>query len=158
MGFIRLNLGPKLIGIMLLIGIVPTAVVAILSFTQSSTALKDLALDKVAQEAASDVSDLTTFEGQFFSDLLALADTPPVQGIIRAVDNGGIDPISNDAKEVWVNRLSQISAAMARNKGFYQQIRYIDENGDEIVRVDFKDGQAEIVSGTEQLQNISTSS
>ena len=99
-----------------------------------------------------------TFLSQFNSNLLALSDTPPVQAIIRAVDNDGIDPKSNDTFEVWVNRLTQIFAASARNKDFYQQIRYLDENGQEMVRVDFKNGEVDIVSGTDRLQNKSGSS
>ncbi|MDP6453889.1 MAG: methyl-accepting chemotaxis protein [SAR202 cluster bacterium] len=95
---------------------------------------------------------------QFSADLLALSSTPPVQGVIRARDNGGIDPKSNDPYEVWVNRLTQIFKANAQEKKVYQQLRYINELGDEMVRVDFENGAVDLVSGTDRLQNKGSAS
>ena len=46
--------------------------------------------------------------------------------MIRARDNDGIDPKSNDPYEVWVNRLTQIFKANAQEKKVYQQLRYIN--------------------------------
>lgn len=50
------------------------------------------------------------------------------------------------------NRLAADFAALARERGIYDQIRYIAADGDEIVRVNFGDGDATIVS-SENLQN-----
>ncbi len=153
-----LNLKSKLVILFVLAALIPVAVVSVVSFQRSSSALVSQALSKVEQEAVLTDQDLRTFLGQFSDDLLALSDTPPIQAIIRARDNGGIDPKSDDSFEVWVNRQTQIFAANARNKGFYQQLRYLDEAGEEMVRVDFKNGEVDIVSGTDRLQNKSGSS
>ncbi len=128
--FVKTHLGARLAIMFIIMSLIPIAVVGLLSFQRAGDSLRDLALGKVEQEAALTTKDMSTFLGQFSSDLLALSTTPPVQGIIRARDNGGIDPVSNDKFEVWVNRLTQIFKANAQNKGFYQQLRYINEVGD----------------------------
>ncbi|WP_425409781.1 ATP-binding protein [Hyphococcus sp.] len=72
------------------------------------------------------------------SDVMFLTETPPIQGIIRARENDGVDPLDGSSEEVWKNRLGQIFEGLARNNSDYLQIRYIGlaDNGREIVRVD----------------------
>ncbi len=155
---IRERLGVHLTLMFVAAAVLPAVIVGVLSFQRASDSLEDLAVSQVQQEATLTTQDLTTFLGQFSSDLLAMSNTPPVQAIIRARDNNGIDPAQNDPYEVWVNRLTQIFKANAQTKGFYQQVRYLNEDGDEMVRVDFKSGQIDIVSGTDRLQNKATAS
>jgi methyl-accepting chemotaxis protein len=149
------SLNVRLTVLFILVALVPMLTIATLSIQKAGSALNDVGLSKVAQETGKTKDDLLTFIGQFSTDVLMLSDTPPVQAVIRAVDNDGIDPKSNDAYGVWVNRLTQIFAASARNKGYYQQIRYIDATGQEMVRVDYANGAIEILSGTDRLQNKS---
>ena len=153
LGKFATSLNVRLTALFILVALIPMVTIAILSIQKASTALNDLGLSKVAQDNEATTEDLLTFLGQFSTDVLALSDTPPVQAVIRAVDNDGIDPKSNDSFEVWVNRLTQIFASTARNKEFYQQIRYLDGQGQEMVRVDFKNGAVDIVSGTDRLAN-----
>ncbi len=54
--------------------------------------------------------------------------------------------------------MTQIFKANAQTKKFYQQVRYLNEDGEEMVRVDFRNGQIDIVSGTDRLQNKSSAS
>jgi methyl-accepting chemotaxis protein len=147
------SLNWRLTALFILVALIPMVTIAVLSIQKASTALNDLGLSKVAQDNAATTEDLLTFLGQFSTDVLMLSDTPPVQAIIRAVDNDGIDPKSDDSFDVWVNRLTQIFAATTRNKEFYQQIRYINAQGEEMVRIDFKNGTVDIVSGTDRLVN-----
>jgi methyl-accepting chemotaxis protein len=158
LGAFNRSLGLRLITFFVLAAILPVAVVGVLSYQRASDALIDGALGGAEREVVLTERELLTAMEQFQSDLLAFRDTPPVQGIIRANDNGGIDPKSNDASGVWVNRLSQIFKAAASNKTAYQQLRYLDENGNEMVRIDQVGGEVTIVSGTGGLQNKSTSS
>jgi methyl-accepting chemotaxis protein len=157
-GVLDRSLGIRLITFFVLVALVPVAIVGTVSYQRASEALIDTALSGAEQEVVLTERELLTFMDQFQSDLLAFRDTPPVQGIIRANDNDGIDPKSNDAFGVWVNRLSQIFKAAASNKLAYQQLRYLDENGNEMVRIDQKGGEVTIVSGTDALQNKGTSS
>lgn len=66
-------------------------------------------------------------------DLLVIADTPPILGIVRAREHGGIDPMTGDKAEFWRARMEQIFCAFLRNHLEYVKLRYIDEKGIEIV-------------------------
>ena len=90
-------------------------------------------------------------------NLLSLHDVPPIQAIIRARANNGIDPHSGDSLQEWNNRLTTIFMAFLKNHAEYQQIRYIDADGNEMIRVQSGvDGKA-IAITDDQLQNKSGS-
>jgi PAS domain S-box-containing protein len=84
---------------------------------------------------------------------LFLANTPPIQGILRAAGNRGFDAQDNDGIDVWKRRLQEVFSAFARAHPDYYQIRYIGvaDNGRELVRVEYQEGQARVVP-REQLQ------
>ena len=83
-------------------------------------------------------------------NLLALRDVPPVQSIIRASTNNNVDPISGDSLDEWRQRLAIILNSFVSNHGEYQQIRFIDAQGNELVRVQHAmQGTAEVVADTE---------
>jgi len=84
--------------------------------------------------------------------LLSLRDTPPIQAIIRTRDAGGIDPVSKDSIELWYGRLNKIFEAFIMNHPQYLQIRYLDEKGNELVRVQSDGGTAHPVPEN-KLQN-----
>tara|TARA_R110002153_G_scaffold10418_3_gene41175 strand:+ start:1035 stop:4232 length:3198 start_codon:yes stop_codon:yes gene_type:complete len=68
-------------------------------------------------------------------NLQSLRDTPPIQAIIRARANNGVDPLSGNTLEEWRQRLTVILRAFITNHTEYQQLRFIDEMGNELVRV-----------------------
>ncbi len=86
-------------------------------------------------------------------DLLVLTGTPPIQAIIRAGENGGIDPLADDSESVWNDRLGQIFESLLREDSRYLQIRYVGlaDNGREVVRVDQLNGRSHRVP-QQQLQ------
>ncbi len=71
-------------------------------------------------------------------DVQVLAGTPPFQGVIRARDNGGIDPLDGSTEQEWRARLALIFAEFLRVKTDYTQARFIGvaDGGREIVRVE----------------------
>lgn len=85
-------------------------------------------------------------------DLMVLSATPPIQGIIRARDNGGIDPLTGDKTEYWYSRLEQIFSAFMQYHPDFFQLRYIDEKGDEIVRAELT-GKTVKITPRNELQN-----
>ncbi len=72
------------------------------------------------------------------NDLETIAQTPPIQGLIRSLQNGGVDPRDGSTTELWRTRLATIFQAVLRGRKTYFQFRYItvDDNGRELVRVD----------------------
>ena len=110
-----------------------------------------------------ELSDETLLQGTRFNarieelqaDALFLAGTPPIQGIIRAHQAGGVDPRDGSSERQWRERLATIFERMIRVKRHYLQLRYIGIAGDglEIVRVDrMGPGGSVQVTPQDQLQ------
>jgi len=70
-------------------------------------------------------------------DLRLVSSTPSIQGIIRARDNNGYDPVDKISYKQWLNRLEEILKQLALSQGHYMQARMLDESGMELVRVDY---------------------
>ena len=132
--------------IMALVGttVVLTGAVIILWTNQEfHAALVTRYLDQVGVEAQIIGARLSTNLGQIAQDVHLLAGTPPTQGLIRAREAGGIDPIDGTSEETWKRRLTVIFSEMLKAKPQYLQLRIIGiaGNGREVLRVDRKDGQ-----------------
>lgn len=86
-------------------------------------------------------------------DVVFLANTPPVFGLIRATANRGFDPIDNNPYEKWEARLQEIFSAFLRAHPDYFQVRYIGvaNGGRELVRVERHDSRI-VVSARSDLQ------
>lgn len=149
----KLTIRNRLLAVLILAALIPTAIVAGISYQRARSALITEAFARAALETASTSKEMLTFMEQFEADLLAFSEMPPVQRIIRAQDNGGIDPQSNAVLAVWVNDHTQYFRAISQNNLAHQQLRYLNRRDDEIVRVDHRNGQVILVSGTDRLQN-----
>ena len=115
-----------------------------------------VAIDELLETTRSDIEkDARTIENfieNVQDDLLLLAGTPPVQGIIRADDNSGLDPLTGDTAEQWRGRLEQISGAFLKYHPEYLGICYLDEKGDELVRANLT-GERVWFTPQNELQN-----
>ena len=132
-------------------------ITSFISYWQS----KELAEQKVIQFEQSKLSLLKhEIEDALINhnkNLLTMIDVPPIQAIIRARANNGIDPDNGDTLQQWSNRLATVFSAFLKNHPEYQQIRYINTDGDELVRVQAAaKGGPEVVPGN-KLQNKSDS-
>jgi len=80
-------------------------------------------------------------------DVKYLAATPPIQGIIRASENNGVDPAYGSTLDLWIQRLQTIFISISSISSDYFQIRYIGtaNNGTELVRINTVDSNLEIV-------------
>jgi len=118
----------------------------------------------ISREALEQDMDLLTMQShimrpQFESvfknlrqDINVISELPPIQGIIRSVNNNGIDPVDNSSLEQWKARLASIFASMIENKRFYSQIHFVGVSGQgqEIVRVNY-DGNTTVIASNENL-------
>lgn len=86
-------------------------------------------------------------------DVLFLAHIPPIQGILRATGNQGVDALEHMRIDSWKKQLQETFSAFAIAQSQFLQIRFIGiaDQGKEIVRVDRQDDQVRIVP-PEQLQ------
>lgn len=72
----------------------------------------------------------------YTADIIVIENLPPVQGIVRAREApDNIDPLDGTPLELWKRRLEQIFEGYSLSRSFYLQIRYLDEKGKELVRV-----------------------
>ena len=80
-------------------------------------------------------------------DVVFLANTPPISGIIRASANYGLDPRDKNSYATWEARLQEIFVAFLRAHPDYYQVRYIGAAGEgmELVRVERRDGRVEAI-------------
>ncbi len=64
-----------------------------------------------------------------------VVNTPPISGIVRATENQGTDPLDNTKLPEWNNRLSKIFTAFLENSTDFYQLRLLDKNGVELLKV-----------------------
>ncbi|WP_025897469.1 PAS domain S-box protein [Sneathiella glossodoripedis] len=71
------------------------------------------------------------------NDVRIIANTPPITGLIRSLENGGVDPTDGSTTALWKDRLATIFSSVMRENPHYMRIRYIglSENGRELVKV-----------------------
>ena len=148
----RLKLQYQFILLLLLSSIVPVSIVGFYGITSSSNALSSLSESKLEQDTANEANNISTFLQGINEDVLFLSKTPQVQGIIRAKDGGGVDRQTSTSSNAWSEQLETTLVGMMEAKPYYMQLRYLDEKGDEIVRVD-SDGTNVKIIPKDKLQN-----
>ncbi|MGQ8366715.1 ATP-binding protein [Glaciecola sp. 1036] len=84
-------------------------------------------------------------------DVSFLHSTPPISGLTRAKADG-VDPLDGTTTELWLKRLSQIFAGFMQYKIEYSQLRVLDAQGQEILRVEKQNNQVSVVPEND-LQN-----
>lgn len=72
------------------------------------------------------------------NDTAVVSRTPPIQGIVRSMQNKGEDKEDSSNITLWKDRLVSIFSSLLGANQNYTQIRYlaVDGNGKELVRVD----------------------
>jgi PAS domain S-box-containing protein len=103
-------------------------------YYQATTLTIQELLESTEKSIDKDVIEIEALVRSSRDNLMVIADTPPIQGIIRARDNKGIDPFTGDKAEYWYARLEQIFGAFLTNHPEINQLRFLDVKGDEIVR------------------------
>jgi methyl-accepting chemotaxis protein len=145
-----------LIALLIVSTLIPVIIVGGYSVSYSAQTITDLSLDKIEQKTTDSAARVETFLDTLSKDVLYLAQTPPVQGIVRARESGGLDKKDKSSYEAWVGRLQIIFAGMIEAKPYYINLRYLDENGREMVRVDAASGSLKIVPPSELRERADT--
>ncbi len=146
------NFQNQLLALLAASAIVPVALVGGFSIWSSARALSDVALTTEKDEVTFTTNEIKAFLTGISEDILFLSKTPPIQGIIRARANGGVDRQDNTPYDAWVQQLNMIFEEMIETKLIYAQLRYLDESGKEIVRVNFDENNRQVIAKS-QLQN-----
>lgn len=90
---------------------------------------------------------------QYMSALKFLHATPPIKGIVRALDNNNVDPFDNTTTAQWKGRLETIFVAFIENNQEIDQLRVIEAVGEgrEFIRV-VRDGGSVHIAREFELQ------
>jgi methyl-accepting chemotaxis protein len=142
----------QLLLLLILSTLIPVSLVGWYGIYSSTAALQKLALITLSDSVNSSANQMINKLENLRADVLFLRKTPPVQGLIRAREGNGVDTKTNSTYQDWVYRMQLTFSSMMEAKPYYMQLRYIDNNGKEIVRLD-SDGTNIKVIPDSQLQN-----
>jgi methyl-accepting chemotaxis protein len=85
-------------------------------------------------------------------DILCLRKYPPLQEIIRYREGNKVNRETNSSYQIWVEQMQIIFTSRIGVKPYYMQWRYINEKGNERVRLDYDGTNIKIIPDY-QLQN-----
>ncbi len=142
------SLKVRLILWVVLLSLIPVSIVGSYGVFTTGESLGDRALGDLARSAADKAEKTQTFLEHAQRDLQFLAKAPWLVNLLGAK--------SRREYARWRAYAVEELAAFSRAGKIYYQVRYIDEKGTEIVRVDNKAGTVEVVQ-RDRLQNKANS-
>lgn len=142
----------RLLFILILSTLIPVSLVGWYGVNSSTAALQTLALSNLNESVASSGEKIVQNLNNLSDDILFFSKIPPIQGLIRAREGNGVDRETNSTYQNWVDRMQITFSSMMEVKPYYMQLRYIDEKGNELVRVDSARKNIKIIPNS-QLQN-----
>ena len=134
--------------LLFLSSLIPVSIVGLYGIFSSSTALSEVSETKLEDRVTDDAENIDAVLEGINEDVLFLSKIPAIQGIIRSET----DSETNQSADVWVDQAQTIFESLMQAKSQYMQLRFIDENGLEIVRVD-SDGTTTTIIPESDLQN-----
>jgi len=142
----------RLLLLLILSTLIPVSILGWYGISSSTAALQTLALTNLTESVASSREQIVNHLENMTDDVLFFSKCPPIQGIIRARDENGVDKETNSTYQNWVDRMQIIFSSMMEVKPYYMQLRYIDEKGNELVRLNSDSKTIKIVPNS-GLQN-----
>lgn len=118
-----------------LLVIISVGITSWLFYAKTTEILVNEAINDIAKEMKSTGEILKARIRKEGEDVLFLAGTPPIQGLLRSNNNENFDAKGNSTYAEWKNRLEEIFVTMLGTKSAYLKIRLIDTKGYEIVVV-----------------------
>jgi len=139
----RIGIAGKIALWAIVFGTVTALGVAALMYRASSEAVQKMDGLATTEALKRVTTRFATAADRLQQDTLILSEMPPVQGILRAQKNGGIDPFDGSTEQLWRDRLAHIFTSFLEARSEYFQIRFISSSGKgfEIVRVERLDSE-----------------
>jgi signal transduction histidine kinase len=151
------NLQSKLLTLLVLSTVLPVSVVGIYSVSSSTKALTDLNVNQIENEISQQTLKIEHILGGVYSDVLMLSDVSQIQGNIRAREGDSIDrtessSLTRATYTDWKNRAQKTFRSVMSSKPQYKTIQYLDERGNELVRLDVIDDKV-VMRSPKELRN-----
>lgn len=136
--FNKLTITKKLTLLVTLVVVVTAGVLGYSVNNEYDKLLTQQELKSMGENTSEETARIHAILERMKEDVLFLSDTPPVQGIIRAQINNGIDRVDGSSENIWKKRLASIFVSFLKSKPHYLKVRYIGikNKGKELVRVD----------------------
>lgn len=150
-----MRLRHKLFIALLIIAFIPAIGFNLITFNSSKEITKKLIFKDKQVYINQQIKALNIFIDRYIYQTKVLSQYPPIQGIIRS-EKTGFDPEDKSSIEQWKDRLRRIFKTKALADPNVLQLRYIDENGMELVRIN-SSGSDTIFVSDQQLQDKSQS-
>lgn len=145
----------RLIALLIVSTLIPVLIVGSYSISSATNIITQMALQQIEEKTNDSAQKVITFLDNISRDLAYLSKTPPVQGIVRARENRGIDPKYNSSYASWMERLYVIFLALMEAKPYYYQLSYLNENGDEMAISESQNGLLRTIPDN-QMKNQAT--
>ncbi|MGB7250561.1 MAG: methyl-accepting chemotaxis protein [Phormidesmis sp.] len=129
--FSAFKLRKQLLLLLLLSTILPIVVLGAYG-DRALSKLAASAVDNVEEETANEANSISVFLDSVKEDMRFLSHLYVLEGFLQAQNGGSQNGLDVD---VWKEQLVGDITSLVENKQDYQQIRYIDEDGQEIIRV-----------------------
>ncbi|MFK8182165.1 MAG: methyl-accepting chemotaxis protein [Phormidesmis sp.] len=131
--FQNFKLRKQLLLLLLLGTVLPVTVVGIYGANSFEKATTRSRIEEFEEEGIQQANSVANYLGRLEEDIRFLSQSYLLRGLLQAQDNGNVeDGLSSD---VWKRQLAGEIEGLVKAKKGYQKIRYIDETGQEIVRV-----------------------
>ena len=124
----------------LLVAVIPTAIAGIIGIYVSLHTLRTETLGHLQQEVVVRAQGVSRFFDQLSAELLYLAAAPAVEELRMATQKGDLHRV-----RAATARLENDYATLASTYPYIYQIRYLSAEGQELARVDKKDGKVDII-------------
>ncbi|QDU39525.1 Sensor protein FixL [Maioricimonas rarisocia] len=126
-------------GVVLLVSL---SVMGYVAFAQSRSLLTEMKLESLALQTSVAVQTIQSKLNDTRQDVLQVPQFPPIPGILRSVDNDGIDPVQQGSTtEIWIERLGVIISAQMRVHPERLYCTFVGEDGVEVMRVERRGGE-----------------
>lgn len=148
----RLTIAHKLSLSAILLVLFSAGTVGGLFYKKTTALLVEQAVEDIGGDIRSAASRLQANIDAQRKDTLALSGTPPIQGMLRALNADEFDAQGGSSYQQWRQRLEAIFRTFLKSKPDYRQVRFIDKSGRERVVVLREDDKI-IALNDEQFQN-----
>ncbi len=152
------RLRTRLIIMFSIVALMPALITGIYAIQVSSKSLRMQALTTETAQAKILAKSITSFLLMVKGDILFLSQSPLMKSYLHQIAPSDLEDKTLQgiqyALEKNRKKLEKEFLALSRNRRIYYQLRYLDETGQEVVRID-SDGLRSWIVDKEQLQNKS---
>ncbi|EAW36081.1 methyl-accepting chemotaxis protein [Lyngbya sp. PCC 8106] len=142
----------KFLALLIISTVIPVSILAGYGVISSTEALTDSALNRVYSAISYTGKEIENFLEDVSGDVLFLSNSPTLVELVQAENNQNANQQNNLSFDQGQQNLQTLFFNLAKIKPNYLQIRYLDEQGNEIVRVDSEQNKIDIITDS-QLQN-----